>query len=147
MRLAGLILGCLLLVNFYAAPAIALKAEDLAAEKAKAEAGDIMAQVNVGDHYDGRNCPEALKWYRMAAKQGQFDARMRIANYYAYGECPGVARDVVKGYVLYKKILDNYVLHPESQGTFEQQVLELEKELSPEQLADAEKRIAEPWQF
>lgn len=123
------------------------QARDWETVKAKALAGDVMAQVDMGDRYDGRNCQEALKWYQMAAKQGQFDARMRIADYYATGRCQGVARDIVKGYVLYRKILANYVLHPESQGAFEQRVLDLAKELSPEQLAEAERRIKQGWEF
>lgn len=139
------LLGCLLL-SFSAASALAFNADDLAAEKSKAQSGNVMSQVNVGDHYYARSqYAEALKWYQMAAKQGQFDSRSRIAHMYVHGE--GMPKDLVKGYVLYVKIMQNHVLYPESQQAYEKYVKELALQLTPEQMAEAEKRIAQPWQF
>lgn len=95
---------CFLVLLISAVPAAALKTEQLAAEKDKAAAGDVTSQVNVGDyHYARSEYAEALPWYRMAAKQGQFDSRMRIAYMHIKGE--GTPRDLVKGYVLLCRIM------------------------------------------
>lgn len=146
MKIINIIVG-IIFILVVAVPVFALNPQELAETKNRALAGDIMSQVNLGDYYDGRNCPEALKWYKMAAEQGQFDSRIRIARMYVTGYCSGVEKDIVKGYVLYKKILANYTLYPESQSSFEQMVLELEKELTSEQLQKAEQLINTPWKF
>lgn len=146
MRFLIMLICWTLLTAFGAAAAMALDSKDLAAEKAQARNGDVMSQVNVGDYYYARaQYAEALKWYQLAAKQGQFDSRMRIARMYENGK--GVPQDLVKAYVLHAKILQNYRLYPESQASYEQHVKELAARLSPAQMADAEKRILEAWEF
>lgn len=137
--------GLLFLATMLNSPNV--KAQDLAALKSRALNGDIAAQVEMGDYYDGRDCMEALKWYAMAAKQGQFYARMRIANYYALGQCNGIERNVLKGYALYCKIKEQYTLYPESQNALEQRILALEAELNATELEEAKKLIATEWEF
>lgn len=146
MRLNIMLICWLLLTAFSATSVMALEPKDLAAEKAKAQNGDVMSQVNVGDFYYARaQYAEALKWYQLAAKQGQFDSRVRIAHMYESGE--GIPQDLVKAYVLHAKILQNYRLYPESQAYYEQHVKELADILSPAQAAEAEKRILDAWEF
>ena len=53
-------------------------ATDFAETKKKAEAGDSTAQYNLGQMYrTGRGVPkdfaEAVKWYRLAAEQGNIE--------------------------------------------------------------------------
>lgn len=146
MRFHIMLTCWILLSAFGATAAMALDSKDLAAEKAQAQNGAVMSQVNVGDFYYVRGqYAEALKWYQLAAKQGQLDSRIRIAAMYEKGE--GTAQDLVKAYVLYAKILQNHRLYPESQAYFEQHVKDLAAKLSPAQATEAEKRILEVWQF
>ena len=54
--------------------------------KAKAEAGDVQAQLKLGEAYEdgnkvGKNSNFALKWYKKAAQQG-----CAFANYRSYGK-------------------------------------------------------------
>lgn len=70
--------------------------------------GDSNAQVEVGDRYYssdfGRKTPdyaEALKWYTMAAAQGNGKAQYKIGSMYESGV--GVERDVVVAENLYRK--------------------------------------------
>ena len=145
MRLIHIILSCSFLL-FAVVPAVALTPENLISAESKALAGNIKSQVDVGDYYYAKSqYTEALKWYQMAAKQGQFDSRMRIAHMYINGK--GVPANLVKGYVLYRKILDNHNLHPESQQYYENYVKDLATKLSPAELAEAEKAILQPWAF
>ncbi len=59
--------------------------EDLAQLRKKAEAGDVDAQVELGNKYAlgvggvSRNIPEAAKWIRMAAEKGNADAQNKFA--------------------------------------------------------------------
>ncbi len=54
---------------------------DLAAIKQKAEAGDAVAQVTLGDSLASLFRPsEALAWYRKAAAQGNVDAKYNIGQ-------------------------------------------------------------------
>lgn len=146
MRLTLILFCWILLSAFGNTSATALEAKDLAVKKAQAQNGDVMSQVDIGDFYYAHGqYAEALKWYQLAAKQGQFDSRMRIAHMYENGE--GTLPDLVKAYVLYVKILHTYRLYPESQIYYEQHVKELAARLSPTQAAEAEKCILEPWQF
>ena len=55
--------------------------------KAKAEAGDAIAQNKIGVMYDlGRGVleddKEAAKWYRKAAEQGHAEAQINLASMY-----------------------------------------------------------------
>lgn len=62
--------------------------------RTRAEAGDAVAQYNLGVlYYDGigteRNYKEALKWFRMAAEQGDPDAQNNIGIMYYHGHGVG----------------------------------------------------------
>jgi TPR repeat protein len=59
--------------------------------RAKAEHGDIDAQVALGNAYlQGKGVPidkaEAAKWYRMAANNGDARAQLWLDLTYAYGD-------------------------------------------------------------
>lgn len=126
----------------------ALNAAELENAQTRALKGDIAALVEVADHYYAKGqCAEALKWYQMAAENGQFDSRARIAHIYAFGTCADVPRDIVKGYVLFRKILATYNLYPESQTAFENYVQELKAKMSAEKLKEAENKITDNWHF
>lgn len=147
MRFIKLALCCLFVV-LLAVPAYAVSARDLPAEKEKALAGDSLSQVNVGDYYYARNqYAEALPWYRLAAAQGRIDARQRLAYMYKAGQ--GTPQDLVKSYVLSCKIYQHYkdTMHPESLAYYERYLPEMAAQLTPEQLAEAERMLVEPWQY
>ena len=62
--------------------------------RTRAEAGDAVAQYNLGVlYYDGigteRNYKEALKWFRMAADQGDADAQNNLGIMYYHGHGVG----------------------------------------------------------
>lgn len=64
---------------------------DFEAIRARAEAGDVLAQLILGIMYEigegvVENDQEAVKWYRMAAEQGDADAQ------YGLGGMPALAR-------------------------------------------------------
>ena len=61
-----------------------------------AEAGDAVAQFNLGQMYrEGKGVPkddaEAVKWYRLAAEQGVAKAQLNLGNMYNNGH--GVPKD------------------------------------------------------
>lgn len=53
----------------------------------KAKQGDLRSQTDLGDCYKnglfGQNIPEAIKWYTMAANQGDVDAQYNLGLIYA----------------------------------------------------------------
>ena len=67
-----------------------------------AQKGDSVAQNNIGWAYDtGRgvkqNYPEAVRWYRRAAEQGNQRAQGSLAEIYLFG-LPGIAIDMAEAY-------------------------------------------------
>ena len=69
-----------------------------------AEAGDEVAQYNLGVMYDnGDGVPqdykEAVKWYRLAADQGHAEAQANLGTMYEYGN--GVLQDNVMAHMWY----------------------------------------------
>ena len=75
------------------------RARDVHELKARAEQGDVSAQLRLGTAYvKGRgvqqNDAEALKWYRLAAEQGEARAHANLALMYEGGL--GVAQDYVE---------------------------------------------------
>jgi len=74
-----------------------------------AEAGDAVAQFNLGVSYDfGQDVPqddaEAVRWYRLAADQGHAGAQNSLGFMYATGE--GVPQDYVEAVRLYRLAAD-----------------------------------------
>lgn len=60
--------------------------------KAKAEAGDAMAQIETAYCYEEgigveQDLREAFKWCTMSAKQGNAQAMLCLSNYYRMGQC------------------------------------------------------------
>jgi len=82
---------------------------DFAELRARAEAGDAIAQYNLAVTYDfGEDVPEnnkeAVKWYRLAANQGVSEAQFNLALMYDEGEgVPVNDKEAVKWYRLAAK--------------------------------------------
>ena len=90
---------------FPLAPCLADNAS-LAEIRAKAERGDVDAQLLLGEEYhEGDRVPrdyaEAAKWMRKAAEQGNASAQFGLGLMYDHGE--GVARDYAEAVKLYRK--------------------------------------------
>ncbi len=76
------------------------------ATKTKAEAGDVVAQNNLGVIYDRgegveKNAVEAMKWYLRAAEQGYAVAQCNVAGMYYQGD--GVTKDFAAAGKWYRK--------------------------------------------
>lgn len=66
-----------------------------------AEQGDSESQRQLGHrHAQARNFPEAVKWYRLAAKQGDMKAIMVLADMYSDGR--GVQQDNAEAVIWYE---------------------------------------------
>jgi TPR repeat protein len=108
--------------------------------KAKAEAGDAKSQVELGRRYDkgegvAKDQVEAVKWYRKAAEQNFAPAQYNLNVCYYNGE--GVAKDYVEAY--------EWLLLAARQGDEDakKNMTELESKLTPEQIAEGQKRARE----
>ncbi|UQZ87808.1 hypothetical protein C4J81_00675 [Deltaproteobacteria bacterium Smac51] len=136
-----------LFLFFFSSSVWALNDRDLPREEARAKNGNVASQVQVGDYYYSRGrYAKALPWYRLAAKNGQYDARQRLSYMYEMGE--GTDRDLLKAYVLTRKIQNEYPnRHSDSLETTERRVRELAGQLTPEQLKQAEQLIKKDWKF
>ncbi len=107
----------------------------------QAEAGDPVAQNNIGFMYrKGRGVKpsetEAAMWYRKAANQGSPEAMTNLG--FMYDEGRGVGRDYVESYKW-------FLLAAERGRRGAEGHLKLLREefVTPEQIAEAEKRAAE----
>ncbi|MFA6921294.1 MAG: SPOR domain-containing protein [Gallionella sp.] len=106
--------------------------------RAAAERGLAIAQLNLGVAYaDGegvsKNEIEAVRWFRLAAIQGEAQAQFNLAVLYAKGE--GVTQDFVEAYRWAK--LARGRGHETAKALFR----DLIKQMTPEQIAAANKRI------
>ena len=104
-----------------------------------AEAGDAMAQNNIGFMYrKGRGVPpdekEAVKWYRRAAEQGLPDAMTNLG--YMYDEGRGIEQDLLESYKWFLLAAER------GREGAEGHLDVLKGFLTPEQIAEAEKRAA-----
>lgn len=109
-------------------------------EKAAAQ-GQADAQVNLGILYDyGRSIQQDFKkavyWYRLSAKQGNALAQRRLGFMYERGD--GVEKDYVQAYMWY--ILGT--TGGADRGFARRDALA--KQMTPEQIAEAEK-LAKEW--
>ncbi len=67
-----------------------------------AEAGDVLAQVELGDRYRKRKeWNRAIGWYRRAADQGNAFAMYRLAHFYYHGQ--GVEKDDRRAFELMRR--------------------------------------------
>jgi TPR repeat protein len=108
--------------------------------KAKAEAGDAESEVELGLRYDegkgvAKNPVEAVKWFRKAAEQNFAAAQYNLRVCYYKGE--GVAKDQVEAY--------KWLLLAARQGDEDAKydTTILESKLTPEQIAEGQKRARE----
>lgn len=104
-----------------------------------AEAGLADAQLELGNAYDeGRGIAqdhaEAFKWFRKAAGQGHTIAQGNLAASYYAGE--GVGQDYLEAYVWWS-------LAAATDEDAARKRAILEKKMTPQQIADAQKRTAE----
>ena len=103
------------------------------------EEGNAIAQFRLGVCYhDGDGVPKdnvlAVKWYRMAAEQGHAPAQSNLGLRYYNGE--GVAKDYVEAYAWSNlaSATEKYAAEVRDNS---------EKMMSPQQIADAQKRTRE----
>jgi TPR repeat protein len=134
----------LLLLLWSSAPAFQLEAQRLKADprplqevRAKAEAGDADSQGELGLRYTkgegvAKDPAEAVKWFRKAAEQNFVTSQWRLGLALSAGH--GVARDPVEGY--------KWLLLAAKQGDDDakRDMARLAKELTPEQVAEAQKQ-------
>jgi uncharacterized protein len=104
-----------------------------------AEQGHADAQSNLGVCYhDGegvaKDYAEAVKWYRKAGAQGNAVAQLSLG--YAYHKGEGVEKDFVEAYAWW-----NLASTTEEKAAKNRDILE--KTMSPQQVADAQKRTKE----
>ena len=106
-----------------------------------ADQGDADAQTNLGTmYYFGKAVPqdygEAMKWYRLAAEQGVAGAQYNLGGMYA--NSLGVRQNNVQAYM--------WISLAAAQGheLAAKGVEFLEKEMTPDQLAEAQ-RLAREW--
>ena len=90
-------------------PSIAEPVKEFYETKAKAEAGDSLAQVRLGWMYitgDGvaKDSAEAVKWFRKAADQGKAWDQFRLGVMYDIGD--RVAKDSAEAVMWYRKAAD-----------------------------------------
>jgi hypothetical protein len=87
-------------------PTVPLPLEEVAQLKAKAEEGNLDAQVSLGRAYElGNGVPksdqQAVKWYRAAAEQGNANAQNSLGLMYRSGR--GVSSDKVEAVGWYRR--------------------------------------------
>jgi len=110
------------------------------------EQGDAEAQYNLGVmYYSGEGVPEdyteAAKWFRKAAEQGHAEAQYNLGVMYDSGD--GVPKDDVEAYAWLSLSVTQTNGDEDMKEELEKGLPELKAALAPEQLAAAEKRIAE----
>ena len=122
------------------------ESDEVAALRAKANAGDADAQFNLGFMYGtGRGVPqddvEAVSWYRQAAEQGHAGAQFELGYVYSVGQ--GVPQDDVEAHKW--RNLAASRASAEDQRPYAKRRDAWAKSMTPAQLADAQK-LAREWQ-
>jgi uncharacterized protein len=106
-----------------------------------AEQGRAAAQHELAKMYENgegvvRNYAEALKWFRRAADQGHAGAQLYLGDMYFAGD--GVPRDFVQADVWFR------LSETAGQGAYASQARgKVEKEMTPAQVTEAERRVRE----
>lgn len=108
-----------------------------------AEQGHVGGQVKLGVLYaNGEGVPkdatQALKWFRKAAEQGHAFAQTMVGAAYILGN--GVVRDATEAHAWL-----NVARESRDQGA-QKLIVELEKEMTREQITEATKRARELWE-
>ncbi len=112
----------------------------------------MKAQNHLGEMYrEGEGVPkdamEAVKWLQRAADQGYATAQLSLGIMYANGA--GTRRDVIKAYLWIAVALSDQNLHDRltlfgGQNYFELMLQEIKQQMTPAQLAQAE-RLSREW--
>ena len=107
-----------------------------------AEQGYADAQFNLGAMYGhGTGVPinykEAIKWYLKAAEQGEAYAQNNLGHMYSEGK--GIPKNNIKAYVWYSLAAAQYEV-------FKISLERVAKEMTPEQIAEAQKEAAVLWE-
>ena len=105
-----------------------------------ADQGDAAAQCNLGNMYaEGRGVTkdeaEAVKWFRKAAERGHSPAQFNLGASYLFGQ--GVIKDPVQAHIWFN------VAGAAGDEEARKQLRLLEKEMTPEQKAEATKLARE----
>jgi TPR repeat protein len=120
-------------------------APETQALRARAEAGDIAAQIDLGNRYrSGQGVPkddvQAVAWYRKAANQGSATAQYNLGVSYTAGR--GVPQDFVAAHMWFSLAASRV------SGKYENKYAEarddLANRMTPAQIADAQQR-ARAW--
>ncbi|MCF6284338.1 MAG: hypothetical protein L3K26_04020 [Candidatus Hydrogenedentes bacterium] len=103
-----------------------------------AEQGNAEAQVWLGRMYkkgEGveKDFVESARWFRAAAESGDFYGQMNLGRIYAEGR--GVEKDLVEAYLWYRLV--------SKKDPREKAYVDLEKEMSKDEVAEAKRRVAE----
>ena len=138
LRIALICLASLVLPCAHAQQSEALRKEFLE-YKAKAEKGDATAQSNLGFCYANgqgveKDYAEAVKWFRKAAEQNNAVAQANLGVCYYNGQ--GVEKDYAEAYAWF-----NLASKTDKEAAEVRDLLE--KNMSPQQVADAQKRTKE----
>ena len=72
---------------------------ELKETRARAEAGDALAQYEMGLKYFGKDKAQAIKWWRKSAEQGNQYGQVSLAYFYEWGD--QVPMDKVEAAKLY----------------------------------------------
>lgn len=129
-----------LMATFLAFLPVAATAQtpDFEAIYVRAVMGDEKAQFVLGLMYSvgegvEENDQEAIKWYRLAAEQGYADAQNNLGVMYAIGQ--GVTKNYVEAY--------KWAILAQAQDSENKKLVDLlEKEMTPEQIAEGQARAA-----
>ena len=105
----------------------------------KAEKGDALSQLYLGVMYGlgkgvERDYAEAAKWYRKAAEQGDALAQFSLGEMYRLGK--GVEKDYAEAYAWLNLAANRHETAGKTRDA-------LEKRMSQQQVADAQKRTKE----
>ena len=102
-----------------------------------ADQGDAQAQYNLALMYDtgegvAKDYAEAARWYRLAAEQGDASAQYNLARKYFVGE--GVLKDPTSAHMWLN------IASANGDESASKKRDDIEKEMTPEQIADATER-------
>jgi TPR repeat protein len=139
MRILTIILSLACVSAFAGIP------EEVAELKKKAEQGDAHSQCILGLSYaqgrkiDGviKDDVEAVRWFRMAAEQGNSKGQYFLASFYESGW--GVEKNLIEAYAYYK-LSEIYGTH---NSDIAKKITEVEKLLTVSQLEAGQKRYEE----
>ena len=114
--------------------------DDFSETKKKAEVGDASAQYNLGVMYDTgtvvpKDYAEAMSWYRKAADQGYASAQYNLGVMYYKGR--GLPKDLVQAHAWWN------ITGAGGDETAKKDCANIEKEMTPEQQAEAMKLARE----